>query len=133
MLGNHADYFMGQQMRERVLAITPNGGGRSMQLPDRELAGTATVRVKAGWAMPGPQRTVGTDYAPGRSGALPGMGCCMPGMGSDPSGALPGMGGGALPGMSGGALPGMSGLSTKSMLGIGAAIIAGYVLLRKKR
>ncbi len=99
MLGNAADHFMLSQMRERVLATTPNAGGRSFAPPDQERAGSAHVRMRGGYGLPGPQRQVSSSYAPGiqPSGALPGMG------GIQPSGALPGMGAfqrsGALPGM----------------------------------
>jgi hypothetical protein len=74
MLGNHADHFMLAQMNERVSAMTPNAGGRSLSVPDRERAGSAHVTVRGGFAMPGPQRTVGPDYSPGRGSPLPGMG-----------------------------------------------------------
>jgi hypothetical protein len=131
MLGNHADYFMFAQMRERVHAIGPNAGGQSLNVPDRERAGTAHVTAKGGYGMPGPQRVVSSGFMPGiggvaappplPSGAIPGMG----------GGALPGMSGGALPGMSGGALPGMSGLDTKTvgLLALGAGVL--YLVLKK--
>lgn len=99
MLGNAADHFMLSQMRERVLAITPNAGGRSFAPPDQERAGSAHIRMRGGMGNPGPQRQVSSNYSPGiqPSGALPGMGSY------DRSGALPGMGAyghsGALPGM----------------------------------
>lgn len=139
MLGRHADHFMLSQMNERVHAITPNAGGRSLQLPDRELAGTATVRVKGGFQSPGPQRTVSSDYAP--SGMLPGMGIMA---GSDSS-MLPGMGNlgngpgrtGMLPGMGNitSMLPGMGLLSDiGTSLGVGGLAAVGvgiWLLLRK--
>lgn len=127
MLGRHADHFFLQQARERVLAITPNGGGRSLSVPDRERAGSAHVTVRGGQQMPGPQRVV-------TSGALPGMGSvAVPVRPVQPSGSLPGMGGGALPGMSGSsALPGMGALSTMH-LGLAAAVgLGAWMLLRKR-
>lgn len=135
MLGKHADHFFAQQARERVLAITPNAGGRSLSVPDRERAGSAHVTVRGGQQMPGPQRVVS-------SGAMPGMGhVAAPAAPVRTSGALPGMGGGALPGMSGGALPGMSGSSalpgmgflSTNMLMTGLAVGLGAFLLLKKR
>lgn len=93
MLGNHADHFMLAQMNERVSAMTPNAGGRSLSVPDRERAGSAHVTVRGGFAMPGPQRTVDSDYSPGR-GAIPGMGGVLGAPGSflplaGPDGFLP--------------------------------------------
>ncbi len=127
MLGNNADHFMLSQMRERVTAMTPNAGGRSFSPPDQERAGTATVRAKGGFGLPGPQRQVSSSYSPGiqPSGALPGMG------GFQRSGALPGMGAfqrsGALPGMGedGAAAPTVAvSLPPSVMIGWGVAAAA---------
>lgn len=120
MLGAHADHFMLAQMRERVLAITPNAGGRSMQVPDRERPGTAHVMAKAGMMQPGSQRTVSSAFVPGMGAVerpaaspqpsmLPGMGCC----------------GGEM-------MPGMGELSTTGKaLAIGAVLLGGFLLLKK--
>lgn len=125
MLGRHADHFFRQQARERVLAITPNGGGRSLQVPDRERPGTAHVTMK-GHSVPGPQRQVSSGY-------MPGMGTVEPAPAPvQPSGSLPGMGDGALPGMSGGALPGMGFLPQGWILpGLALGAVA-YLVLRKR-
>jgi len=90
MLGAHADHFMLAQMRERVTAITPNGGGRSMSMPDRERYGTAQVTVKRGFGSPGPQRTVSSGFVPGMGHVaappaapqtmLPGLSDMLPGL-----------------------------------------------------
>jgi hypothetical protein len=135
MLGRHADHFFATQARERVLAITPNGGGRSLQIPDRERAGSAQVTMR-GHTVPGPQRQVSSGY-------MPGMGTVeAPPAPVQPSGALPGMGGSALPGMGGSALPGMSGGDMLPGMGflpqnwIIPGIVVGvgaWLLLRKRR
>jgi hypothetical protein len=84
MLGNSADHFFLGQMTERVVAHPSNAKGQSMQVPDRERAGTARVAFK-NQEMPGPQRQVSSGY--------------MPGMGSVPTPPAPPRAGGALPGM----------------------------------
>jgi hypothetical protein len=87
MLGRHADAFFAKQMRERILANSPNGMAGSIAFPDRELAGTGKVtRVSGHYEMPGPQNVVmGNSMLPGMQGAemMPGMGyeASMPGMG----------------------------------------------------
>jgi hypothetical protein len=125
MLGNHADYFMLAQMREKVHAIGPNAGGSSLSIRDRERPGAAHVTVRDGFGMPGPQRVVNTGF-------VPGIGCVAPPP-PLPSGAIPGMGGGALPGMSGSALPGMGELSNSNLLlGVGAAVALWWAMGRKK-
>lgn len=129
MLGNAADHFMLSQMRERVVAITPNAGGQSLQVPDRERPGTAHVLVKAGFQVPGPQNQVSSGY-------LPGMGLVAPSAQPQvPRGMLPGMAGGMLPGMNGATmLPGMgtvTDLLTNKWVWMAAAAGALYLATRK--
>lgn len=144
MLGAHADHFMLAQMRENVLAITPNAGSPGLKVPDRERAGTAHVSMRSGYGMPGPQRVVSSKFIPGRlaggglpgmsglgSGALPGMGSgALPGMGS---GALPGMGSGALPGMGSGALPGMGDVTMSNATVMGLAAVVGLLWFFRRK
>jgi hypothetical protein len=126
MLGKAADYFMNAQMRERIVAITPNAGGRSLHVPDRERPGTAHVSVKRGMQVPGPQRSVSSAFMPGMGGVA------APPPPPVPAGMLPGMGGAMLPGMGGSMLPGMGALDSKNMLLIaGAAAAAWFLFLRK--
>ncbi len=109
MLGNYADQFMMAQKAERVLAITPNGGGRSMPLNDRERAGSAHVMMKAG-LQPGPHSQVSSAW--------------MPGMGTEPVPLPP-------PSTF---MPGMNGVTvdTSTLLGFGAlAALVWYVGFRK--
>lgn len=122
MLGNHADHFMLAQMRERVTAITPNAGGRSMTMPDRERAGSAHVTMKRGFQMPGPQRTVSSGYAPGAM--MPGMGAqdMLPGMGEQDM--LPGMGEQDM-------LPGMGEMTGTAKALTVAAVLGVLFYLRK--
>lgn len=107
MLGRHADAFFGKQMRERILANSPNGMAGSIAFPDRELAGTGKVsRVSGHYEMPGPQNVVmGNSMLPGMQGAE-----MMPGMGGD-------------------ALPGMGALDTQKMLVYGGIAAGGLFLL----
>lgn len=137
MLGNHADHFMLAQMRERVTAITPNAGGRSLELPDRERAGTAHIRVRGGMRPPGPQRTVSSGFVPGMGGdMMPGMGGeMMPGMGCASPEAIrrAGMGGDMMPGMGQtDMLPGMGALDIKTA-GLMAGLGLGLFLWFRKR
>jgi hypothetical protein len=122
MLGKNADHFMRMQAKERVSAMSPNGGGRSFSPPDQERAGAPQVTLRGGMGIPGPQRTISGGSIPGMGfvraprrppvpGMLRGYSSALPGMGHSlygiqPGGALPGMGGvfGVQPG---GALPGM--------------------------
>lgn len=135
MLGNAADLFMTAQMRERVVAITPNGGGRSMQVPDRERPGTAHVTVKGGMRVPGPQRQVSSAFVPGMgtlaapaappspASMLPGMGCCA---------AMP-LGGEMIPGMGGVMLPGMGELTNGKMLALFGCVLVTWLALREAK
>ena len=87
MLGRHGDAFFAKQMRERILANSPNGMAGTIAFPDRELAGTGKVtRVAGQYEMPGPQNVVmGNSMLPGMAGdeMMPGMGQAemLPGMG----------------------------------------------------
>ncbi len=129
MLGAHADHFMLAQMRERVTAITPNAGGRSMEVPDRERPGTAQVTVRDGFGMPGPQRTVSSAYIPGMGTIAP------PPPAPSPASMLPGMGfQDMLPGMGfQDMLPGMGELSSGTKVGLAVAAAAAlYFLVLKK-
>lgn len=148
MLGKHADYFMAAQARERVVAVTPNGGGQGYNPPDQERSGTAHVKMRRGMNAPSSQTVV-------PSGALPGMGRlqiprgqrtlhrsirpsnsvlagiqpsgALPGMGSwrQPSGALPGMGHYPLGRGSAGAVAGWR-QPSGALPGMGDFTIAGY-------
>lgn len=109
MLGNYADQFMLAQAAERVHAITPNGGGRSMPMNDRERAGSAHVHMKAG-LQPGPHTQVSSAW--------------MPGMGTEPVPAAPAQS----------FMPGMNGVTvdTGTLLGFGAlAAVVWYLGFRK--
>ncbi len=88
MLGIGADRFMLNQMTERVIAHPSNAAGRSMQVPDRERAGSAHVMMKVG-QMPGPQRQVSSSYVPGM-GPAPDL--AKPPAMAVTNSALPGMG-----------------------------------------
>ncbi len=151
MLGAHADHFMLAQMRERVTAITPNAGGQSLVVPDRERPGTAHVTVRGGYGLPGPQRTVSSSFVPGMGGVaappaapsprsmLPGMGYqdMLPGMGYQDM--LPGMGIDASALVGGGtsqpAKPKFTiGFDIAAGTSIAAVVIGvAYLLLRKKK
>jgi len=129
MLGNHADHFMLAQFNEHVTAITPNAGGKSFDVPDRERAGTAHVTMPRGFQMPGPQRVVSSGFVPGASFVAP------PRLSPDPSGALPGMGNdpsGALPGMGEGGQGVAVNLNTATLLGWGV-IAAGLIFFLGRR
>jgi len=118
MLGNHADHFMLAQFNEHVTAITPNAGGKSFDVPDRERAGTAHVTMPRGFQMPGPQRVVSSGFVPGASFVAP------PRLSPDPSGALPGMGEGG---------QGVAvNLNTATLLGWGV-IAAGLIFFLGRR
>lgn len=149
MLGKAADHFMHAQANERVMAMTPNGGGQGYNPPDQERSGTAHVQMRRGMTAPSSQKVV-------VSGALPGMGKLQVPRGTNPakirqlhlrntlagiqpSGALPGMGHyplgrgtpGAVAGFGpSGALPGMGQLQPSGALpgmgGLGDFTIMGY-------
>lgn len=121
MLGKHADHFMLAQMRERVVAITPNAGGRSLQVPDRERPGTAHVMAKAGMMQPGSQRTVSSGY-------IPGMGAVERPAPAPLPNALPGMSGAMLPGVG---CCGMGEITMGKAAAIAAVLAGGYLLLKK--
>jgi len=128
MLGAHADHFMLAQMRERVTAITPNAGGQSLQVPDRERPGSAHVTVKDGFGMPGPQRTVSSSFVPGMGGVAapppaPSPASMLPGMGFQDM--LPGMGESSM-------LPGMGELSSGMKAGLAVAAAIGLYMVLKK-
>lgn len=110
MLGRHADAFFAKQMRERILANSPNGMAGSIAYPDRELAGTGKVtHVSGHYETPGPQNVVmGNSMLPGMQGAE-----MMPGMGY------------------GDAMPGMGQFDTKKMLIYGGVGIGALFLLSK--
>jgi len=117
MLGRHADAFFAKQMRERILAGSPNGMAGSIAFPDRELAGTGKIsRVSGQYEMPGPQNVVmGNSMLPGMQGTE-----MMPGMG----------GGEMLPGM------GLEPFDTKTKVilgGIGAGLVLLVLKMTKKR
>ena len=155
MLGKNADHFMRQQARERVSAMSPNGGGRSFSPPDQERSGAPQVTLRGGMGIPGPQRSISGGSIPGMGfvraprqvprGGLAGMagvygvqpGGALPGMGaySQPSGSMPGMGhqpGGALPGMGQlGAIFGLSGETMGLMAGGMVAAFIGYKMWSK--
>lgn len=113
MLGIGADRFMLNQMSERVIAHSSNAAGRSMQVPDRERAGTAHVMMKVG-QMPGPQRQVSSNYVPGMGAAPP-----LPAV---PSGALPGMG-----------VLGDITISNTTIFGVLAAAAAAWYFMGRKK
>ncbi len=133
MLGNHADHFMMAQLRENVTAITPNAGGQSLVVPDRERAGSAHVTVKGGYGIPGPQRTVSSSFVPGMGSVAtpppaPSPRSMLPGMGDilgSRRSMLPGMGAQDM-------LPGMGELSSGMKIGLGVAAAVGLYLVMKK-
>jgi hypothetical protein len=162
MLGKNADHFMRMQARERVSAMSPNGGGKSFSPPDMERAGAPQVSMRGGMGIPGPQRAISGGSIPGMGfvraprrpqlagvprGALPGMSGvfgidrsgALPGMGaySQPSGSMPGMGNdpsGALPGMGAlGAIFGLSGTTMGLMAGGAVLAFVGYKMMAKKK
>jgi len=130
MLGAYADQFFHKQARERVVAQSPNGMAGGYSVPDRESPGTNDVTLTNGtYEMPGPQAVVDANTM------MPVSNSMLPGMGDDllpETDAMATRSPSMLPGM-GEMLPGMGMINLRSPLVIGLAVVAGYLLLTRRR
>lgn len=64
MLGKAADTFMLNQMKERIVAVPSNAKGQSLEIPDRERAGTPRFTM-ASTIRPGPDNAMPSCWTPG--------------------------------------------------------------------